>query len=123
MEPAPLIIIAVLGLCLGVLLATVRIPETQWIPFLSLILLTVGSVFALRELWQAGLTGGLVLLAGILLGSSCYAGRLWQRLDMEPGVSYLQWAWRDLLHQGYLRRLYRAQRTQRQALEQSETAR
>ena len=121
MEPTQLVIIAVLGLCLGVLLATVRIPEVQWIPSLSLILLTVGAVLGMEEMWEAGLLGGLVFLASVLLGSFLYSGRLWQRLDLEPGVSYLQWAGRDLLHQGYLRRLYRAHRAG--AVEQSETAR
>ncbi|MBO0898336.1 hypothetical protein [Arthrobacter sunyaminii] len=123
MEATPLIIIAILGLCLGVLLATVRIPEIRWVPFLSLILLTVGAVLAIQRIWEVNILGGLVLLLGTLLGSFFYSGKLWQRLDLEPGVSYLQWAQRDLLHQGYLRGLYRTERAEPLAPADSEASR
>lgn len=117
MDATPLIIIAIAGLCLGVLLATVRIPTVQWIPSLSLLLLGIGVVLGIGRIWEINLLAGLILIIAAQIGSFFYSGKLWQQQGLEPGLTYMDWAKRGFLHEGYLRRLYLTERSERQTTE------
>lgn len=117
MDATPLIIIAVAGLCLGVLLATVRIPTVHWIPFLSLLLLGIGVVLGISQIWEINLLAGIILIITAQIGSFFYSGKLWQQQGLEPGLTYMDWAKRGFLHEGYLRRLYLTERSEPQVTE------
>lgn len=117
MDATPLIIIAMAGLCLGVILATVRIPTIQWIPSLSLLLLGIGVVLGVSRIWEINLLAGLILIITAQAGSFLYSGKLWQQQGLEPGLTYMDWAKRGFLHEGYLRRLYLTERSEQQTSE------
>lgn len=104
--------IGVVGICLGVIAAGSRAPLVRWVPTASALLLVVVTA-VIATLQQGGnpLVGGLVLVVCFQIGSMLYAGAIWKREALEPGISYWGWVWRDLSHPAYLRNLYR-ERTQ-----------
>lgn len=110
MQMLQLIVIVLVGLSLGVAGSPARIPEMKWIPWLCSAVTAGWSYAALLVLWEISLAESLLFLVALFGGSSLYGGRLWQQLDLEPGLSYWAWVKRDFLHTRYLRRLYRSSR-------------
>ena len=108
MQVLQLIVIVLIGLALGVASSPARIPEMKWIPWLAAAVLTCWSYVGLWVLWDISLVEALLFLASVFVGSALYGGRLWQKLGLEPGLSYWAWVQRDFFHTGYLRRLYRS---------------
>ena len=108
MQMLQLIVIVLVGLSLGVLGGLARVPEVKRIPQLSFLLLTAGSYGALRVVWELSAAEGVLFVLAVAAGSCLYGGKLWQQLDLEPGLSYWAWVKRDFLHPLYLRRLFRS---------------
>ena len=108
MQVLQLIVIVLIGLSLGVVGAQARVPNLKWIPHLSFVILGVGCYAGLLVRWDISLIDSLLFLLALFTGNVLYAARLWQQLDLEPGLSYWAWVQRDFFHTGYLRRLYRS---------------
>ena len=107
MQVLQISVIVLIGLSLGVASSLARIPEVKWIPLLAATVLACCSYVGLWVLWDISLIGALLFLASVFVGSALYGGRLWQKLGLEPGLSYWEWVKRDFIHTRYLRRLYR----------------
>jgi len=102
-----LAIIGLAGLGLGVLIASSRVPRTQWAPLISALLLTGIAATTIFQGADASLLHGLTFVVACLGGSAMYAGVLWGRENLEPGIGYWGWVWRDFAHFPYLRKLQR----------------
>lgn len=107
MQVLQLSVIVVVGLSLGIAGGPARIPDMKWIPWLGTAVATGWSYAALLVIWEISSAEAFLFLLAITAGSVLYGGRLWQQLELEPGLSYWTWVKRDFLHTRYLRRLYR----------------
>ena len=108
MQVLQLSVIVLVGLSLGIACVPARIPEMKWIPWLASGVATGWSYAALLVIWEISLVEVLLFVLAVGAGSSLYGGRVWQQLDLEPGLSYWAWVKRDFVHTRYLRRLYRS---------------
>lgn len=113
MQALQLSVIILVGLSLGIAGGPARIPDMKWIPWLAATVLTGWSYVGLWVLWDISPIEALLFLAAVFGGAALYGGRLWQKLDLEPGLSYWTWVKRDFLHTRYLRRLYRTSTAKR----------
>ncbi len=99
-------VFVLVGLCIGVVMASARVPKTRWLPFIASIVLLTVCLLGFSTLRPVSIGEALLVLVSILLGSSLYAGAFWSRQRLEPNVSYIGWVWRDLSRPGYVRRQY-----------------
>lgn len=106
-----LAVMLVAGVCLGLLTASTSVPRIRLVPSISVGVLLVIVVVTLlvysttrAELPFFGAFGGLVLLLVFVASSTLYSGALWNRIGMDPTVSYWGWVWRDFTHANYLRK-------------------
>jgi hypothetical protein len=104
--PVYLIAIALVGVCLGVLTASTRVPRIRVVPFIGSLVIVVAAVIVSLQFEATSLLGGIVFAASVLISSSVYAGVLWKREDLEPGLTVWDWMLRDFTHPRYVRELY-----------------
>ena len=96
-----------IGISLGVIAASSRVPTFRWTPMIGSILLLASVLFTFPDLALLTFADAIYLIVGLVLATVLYAGFLWLREDIEPGVSYWEWVRRDITHPRYLRALYR----------------
>ncbi|MBG6192259.1 hypothetical protein IWX64_003229 [Arthrobacter sp. CAN_A212] len=116
-----LIGIAIVGACLGVVLASARVPKVKWAPVISCLILSGAAAAVLVFRGQVLLVEGLMLPLGLIIAEALYAGALWMQLRLEPGVTYWDWVVRSVTRSGYLRRMYGAQQTRNDGIPASRT--
>ncbi|WP_018134316.1 hypothetical protein [Acaricomes phytoseiuli] len=97
----------VVGICIGVILATGRVPKIRWVPLIAAGVLLAVAIFGFQNLRLVSTGEALLLLLSILISMVLYSGVLWDRQKLDPQVTYWGWAWRELIHPGYARALYR----------------
>lgn len=95
------------GLSLGVIAASSRVPKFRWAPVAGSILLLATVFFNVPDLVLPTLSEAMALVLSSVLANALYAGHLWSRENIEPGVSYWGWVRRDITHPRYLLALYR----------------
>lgn len=98
-----------IGICLGVIGASSRVPNYRWSPLIASTILLVGVGFKFPELTLVTYSEAIYLFVGAYIANALYAGVLWMREDLEPGIGYWGWVKRDMTHPGYLRALHREQ--------------
>jgi hypothetical protein len=102
-----LVIVGIVGACLGVSLAQSRVPRVRWVPLVATILLIlVAAALIIQMPAVSSLPGGIVLATSVVLGSVLYAASLWSQEGIDSTASYWTWVWRDTAHPRYLRSAY-----------------
>ncbi len=71
---------ALIGICLGVVLADAQVPRVRLIPLIAALALTLAAAVALLLSNGAGLVEGLVFVVSTLLGSTAYGTVRWKTL-------------------------------------------
>lgn len=105
------LLIVLVGVCLGVLLATTRVPQSRVAPAIAILLLITMTIAVLMLVWPALLFSGIVLLVSLLVGNYVYGGILWKDVPPNQALSTRELIWQDFT--GYLRRSYRGQKRER----------
>ncbi len=111
-----LVIIAVLGVIIGVLIAGTRIPQFRRIEALCVSLVLLGAVIFVIFEGPSDFPTWLLFLAGSLVGSQLYAGVIWKKARPDVNRGYWRWVWDDLTNERYLRRSYKEYRRYREQL-------
>ena len=101
-----LAVAVLLGASFGVLTARVKVPRIEWIPFIACMVLFIAAVVVYLQIVPAAQLAGVVMALSDGVAFALYAGVLWKREELEPGISYWGWVRREMVGGGYTRRLY-----------------
>jgi|GEM_PF-3456634 len=97
------VVMAILGLCFGVLTARARTPRFQFLPFLSLAILMLVAVIVLIQSGYASPIGPFVFLAADVAAATLYSAEIWRREGLARMYTFWQLVWIGGLYPSQLR--------------------
>lgn len=113
-SPVEAIFLALVGLSVGALFASISVPRIRWVPLIGLLVLVVSGVTLSATGDGADLAGSLVFVASTFVSSGLYSAHVWSRSGTTPGSFWELVVW-SAFRPGYLRRAHQAGSTEEQA--------
>ncbi|MBG6192377.1 hypothetical protein IWX64_003349 [Arthrobacter sp. CAN_A212] len=101
-----LIAVGLVGICFGVVLASLKVPQIRWVPLVCVSLLVVVAVAMFHQVATISLVDGLFFVLSVAISTSLYAGAMWKRESVDPSLGYWEWVIRDLTQPSYGRRVH-----------------
>jgi hypothetical protein len=112
-------IMAVSGVCLGILSVATRVPRMRRLPFASAVILSIGAPAALLVVDPSNFVAAILFVLGIIASSVMYAAWQWRATLALPRRGYGWYCATEFFHPRYLTRVFQEQQAELRA---SETA-
>lgn len=100
------LVIAIAGLCFGVLLARVRIPRFEPLPMICTLVLVAIGIVGMTP-WAGGLlVNGLTFVVAAAGATCLYGAELWKKNGLGEPFSFWQLVWMSAIRPGYLQAVH-----------------
>lgn len=108
-------IMTLVGACLGVLLASCRVPRVRVVPLISSVILLVLAAVALVAIDASNFAAAIVFVLAVGASTILYSAAAWRGIFRDLPHPYAWFCFSELIHPNYLRQLHVTNRQARRS--------